>query len=75
VSDGPVCSRCAPSWATTLGRVLWALLVICILLLVWQFGLSRPRPDMTPNPSIQSGRAGSAVPLLASQRPAADFER
>jgi len=30
---------------------------------------------MTPNPSIQSGRAGSVVPIGTSQRPAADFER
>lgn len=29
---------------------------------------------MPPNPSIQSGRAGSVVPLGTSQRPAADFE-
>jgi len=75
VSDGPVCSRCAPSWATMFGRVLWVLLIICVLLLVWQFGLSKPHSDVTPNPSIQSGRAGSAKPLLASLRPAADFER
>jgi hypothetical protein len=75
VSDGPVCSRCAPSWATTFGRVLWVLLIICILLLVWEFGLSRLRSDMTPNPSIQSGRAGSVMLLVASQRPAADFRR
>ncbi len=29
---------------------------------------------MQPNPSIQGGRAGSAVPRFAPQRPAADFE-
>jgi len=32
-------------------------------------------PDKTPNPSIQSGRAGSAMLIAISQRPAADFER
>ena len=75
VSDGPVCARCAPSSATTFGRVLYVLLVIGVLLLVWKFGLFRSTGEMTPNPSIQSGRAGSAVPPLAAQRPAADFER
>ncbi len=30
---------------------------------------------MPPNPSIQSGRAGSMVLLVAPQRPAADFRR
>jgi len=75
VSDGPVCARCAPSWATRFGRVLYLLLTIGILLLVWKFGLFRSTGEMTPNRSIQSGRAGSVVPVVTSQRPAADFER
>src|SRR2546423_1402497 len=74
VSDGPVCARCAPTLATTFGRVLYLLLAIGILLLVWKFGLFKGTVRMTLNPSIQSGRAGSVVPLVAWQRPA-DFER
>jgi hypothetical protein len=65
VSDGSVCVRCAPSWTTTFGRVLYVLLAICILLLIWRFGAFRSS-DMTPNPSIQSGRP---------QAGAADFRR
>jgi hypothetical protein len=30
---------------------------------------------LRPNPSIQSGRAGSSEPFVVSQRPAADFRR
>ena len=37
--------------------------------------LRHQRMLVIPNPSIQSGRAGSAVPPVTSQRPAADFER
>jgi len=74
VSDSPICVRCAPSWATTFGRVLYVLLAICVFLLVWKF-LAPRSGEMTPNPSIQSGRAGSVVLVATSQRPAADFER
>ena len=75
VDDGPVCVRCAPSWATALGRFLYVLVAICLALLVWRFASFLGNRDVTPNPSIQSGRAGSVVPHGTSQRPAADFER
>jgi catechol 2,3-dioxygenase-like lactoylglutathione lyase family enzyme len=47
--DGPLCIKCAPSWATALGRVLYVLLAICILLLVWQVFLPTSSEDVTPN--------------------------
>ena len=49
VSDGPLCTRCAPSWTTTFGRVLYVLLAICILLLVWQVFAPKGEKGVTPN--------------------------
>src|SRR6478752_1252807 len=58
--DGPLCTRCAPSWATTLGRVLYVLMAICILLLVWQFTRGSQR-DVSPNSRLLSDAYDSAL--------------
>jgi hypothetical protein len=58
VGDGPLCTRCAPSWATTFGRVLYVMLAICILLLVWQ--IFTPK-GVTPNSRLLSDASASAL--------------
>ena len=58
VGDGPLCTRCAPSWATTFGRVLYVMLAICILLLVWQ--IFAPK-GVTPNIRLLSDASESAL--------------
>jgi hypothetical protein len=75
-ADGPVCVRCAPRWATELGRALYVLVAICLVLAAWKFGLFGGITEKTPNPSIQSGRAASVAILYAlASGPAADFRR
>ena len=61
VGDGPLCTRCAPSWATTLGRVLYVLLAICILLLVWQVFAPKGEKGVTPNSRLVSDAYESAL--------------
>jgi hypothetical protein len=52
VSDeGAISARCTPSWATALGRVIYVLMAICILLLVWQF-THRPSSDTMQIPKV-----------------------
>jgi len=58
VGDGPLCTRCAPSWATTFGRVLYVMLAICILLLVWQ--IFAPK-GVAPNSRLLSDASASAL--------------
>lgn len=58
-TEGPLCTRCAPSWATTFGRVLYVLLAICILLLVWQ--VFAPKASVTPNSRLLSDASESAL--------------
>ncbi len=60
-ADAPVCARCAPSWATTSGRVLYLLLAIGVLLLGWKFGLFRSAGEMTPNPRSRADAPRAAV--------------
>ena len=38
-ADGPVCTRCVPHWATNLGRVIYVLVAISLVLAAWKFGL------------------------------------
>src|SRR4051812_42344818 len=58
--DGPLCTRCAPSWTTTFGRVLYVLLAICIVLLVWQLGPWGPK-HVTPNSRSLGDASESAL--------------
>ena len=46
--------------ATTLGRVLYVLMAICILLLVWQF-THKSEKDVPPNGRLLSDAYGSAL--------------
>lgn len=62
VGDGPVCSRCAPSWATTFGRVLYLLVVVCLLLLVWQLAPFKRSGETTPNPTLERDAPQAARP-------------
>jgi hypothetical protein len=41
VGGDAVCVRCAPRWATASGRILYALIAVCLLLVAWKFGLFR----------------------------------
>jgi hypothetical protein len=61
VGDGPLCTRCAPSWATTFGRVLYVLLTICILLLIWQVFAAKSEKGVTPNSRLLSDAYLSAL--------------
>jgi hypothetical protein len=74
-ADGPVCVHCSPRWATALGRALYILIAICLVLAAWKFGLFGGTHEKTPNLSIQSGRAASAAGFQALSWPAADFRR
>jgi hypothetical protein len=38
VDGDPICIRCAPRWATAFGRILYALIAICLVLAAWKFG-------------------------------------
>src|SRR4051812_17414791 len=63
--DGPLCTKCAPSWATRLGRALYVLMAICILLLVWQFTHKSER-DVSPNSRLLSDASESALRASSS---------
>jgi hypothetical protein len=63
-TEGPLCTRCAPSWTTTFGRVLYALLAIGILLLVWQVFAPKGERGVTPNSRLLGD--ASALALRAS---------
>ena len=71
-TEGPLCTRCAPSWATTLGRVLYVMLAICILLLVWQVFAPKGERAVTPNRALLSDTYASP---LRAQPGAAKRER
>ena len=58
--EGPLCIRCAPSWTTTFGRVLYVLLAICVLLLIWQFATKSDK-EVTPNSRLLSDASASAL--------------
>jgi hypothetical protein len=46
--EGSICTRCTPNWASMLGRVIYLLMAICILLLLWQF-THKTEKDAMPN--------------------------
>ena len=60
-TDGPLCTRCAPSWTTTFGRVLYVLLAICFALLVWQVFAPKGDQRVTPNSRLLGDASESAL--------------
>ena len=64
--DGPLCTRCAPSWATTFGRVLYVMAAICILLLIWQAFAPKGEKGVTPNSRLLSDASAAALRASSS---------
>lgn len=58
-TERPLCTRCAPSWATTFGRVVYVLLAIGILLLLWQVLAPKGEKGVTPNRLLSDASASA----------------
>ena len=74
-TDGPMCKRCAPRWATAIGRALYILIAIGFVLAVWKFSVFGNKIEKTSNSLTQSEQAASINTIhTLNFRPAADFE-
>ena len=52
-ADGPVCVRCAPRWATVLGRTLYILIAVGLVVGVWKLGSPVGSTGNKPGPSSE----------------------